>query len=450
MRLGLKDKKATLDLAEQVRANATAPARARRFSLDPRVWLGALALSGSIAAERRTLPRDPTPADRKSFLPRDLMLSFLQARHDETRAEGGTPAPGAPVTAWTVTGAEFAEGVSASTGFDYHWATRFLAELTVHIVRRIGFRLPAGDPAVQPLAADARLVLVGDWGTGEGVALEVAAQMRKEIADAGDREVHVVHLGDVYYAGTRWEAQHRFLDHWPVPPEDATRVRSWCLNGNHDMYAAGEGLFGVILADPRFAGQRTEAGAPTSEFHLRNDAWDVVGLDTSFRFRIRDVRGGTGFLTGRQQRRLADRTSLPGRRVMLLSHHQPFTRTGPGPTGVVDVGNLLAATAGLRRTKGVAAWFWGHEHRLYAYGARAGVRYGTCLGHGAVLETPMAADEAGPGEAEYPATFTDADGDRWRMPGFAVVDLDGPTATVRYLDKDGRQWREPDVLAPES
>src|SRR5689334_9279691 len=73
--------------------------------------------------------------------------------------------------------------------------------------------------------------------------------MRREIDAAGGREVHVVHLGDVYYAGTRWEARHRFLDHWPVRQDEVDQVRSWCLNGNHDMYAAGEGLSDVILAD---------------------------------------------------------------------------------------------------------------------------------------------------------------------------------------------------------
>lgn len=40
----------------------------------------------------------------------------------------------------------------------------------------------------------------------------------------------------------------------------------------------------------------------------------------------------------------------------------------------------------------------------------------------------------GAAEAEFDATFTDSDGDAWRMPGFAVVDLVRPTATVRYID----------------
>ena len=35
-------------------------------------------------------------------------------------------------------------------------------------------------------------------------------------------------------------------------------------------------------------------------------------------------------------------------------------------------------------TKGVAAWFWGHEHTLSIYEPFAGLDRGRCLGHGAV------------------------------------------------------------------
>lgn len=424
----LLSKHRTLELAADVSATATSPRH--RISLDPRVWLGALALRRSVAAERKTLGSASSPQESKSYLPRDMALSYLQAQQEE----------------WTATGVKFAEGASLAHGFDYHWVTSFLTELTVHLVRRVFFRLPHVPPRTAALADDARLILVGDWGTGEGAAIAVAQQMRKQIDAAGTREVHVVHLGDVYYAGTRWEAHHRFLDHWPVRPDEAPRVRSWCLNGNHDMYSAGEGLFQTILTDARFGRQRTENDAPTSEFHLRSAQWDVVGLDTSWKFRLADVRGGTGHLQPRQTRWVRARLDGSTRRRLLLSHHQPFTDREAG-AGVVDLGNLLAATAALREGPGIDAWFWGHEHRLITYGARSGIRYATCMGHGAVLEEPARATALPvDGEAEFRATFRDADGDEWRMPGFAVVDLDGASATVRYLDMNGEPWGTPTVL----
>lgn len=436
----LLNKSNTLELASRAGSTVTASLRGRT-SLDPRVWLGSLALRGSIATERRTLRHTgtSTPQDRRSYLPRDMVLSYFQARHDERAA-------GDPVTdEQTVTGVKFAEGASLTHGFDYHWVTEFLKELTTHLVRRVLFTLPRDAPRTVTVTPDARIILVGDWGTGEGVALDVAAQMRNQIDAAGEREVHVVHLGDVYYAGTRWEARHRFLDHWPVRSEEAGRVRSWCLNGNHDMYSAGEGLFEVILADDRFAHQRTERDRVTSEFHLRNDHWDIVGLDTSWKFHLTDIRGGAGHLQPRQSRRLVDRLTGSGRRRMLLSHHQPFTDRDDG-AGVVPVGNLLEATSALREGPEIDAWFWGHEHRLITYRARHGVRYASCMGHGAVLEEPAKAPATEAGEAEFRATFTDSEGDRWRMPGFTVVDLDGPTATVCYIDMHGRPWRAPDLL----
>lgn len=407
-------------------------------SLNPRVWLGALALHRSIATERKTQSLATNPSDRKSYLPRDPVLSYLQARQDEqTTAEVDDQR--------TITGVRFAEGVGAGRGFDYHWVADFLKELTAHLVRRVFFTLPRDTPRTVTIAPDARIVLVGDWGTGEGAALAVAAQMRNQIDAAGDREVHVVHLGDVYYAGTRWEARHRFLDHWPVRPVEASRVRSWCLNGNHDMYAAGEGLFDVILTDDRFSHQRTERARPTSEFHLRNDDWDIAGLDTSWKFRLTDIPGSVGHLQPRQRRWLTARLSGTQRRRILLSHHQPFTDRENG-AGIVPTGNLLDMTGPLRADRGIDAWFWGHEHRLITFGARNGIRYATCMGHGAVLEEPVKTAPTGEGEAEFLATFTDSDGDRWRMPGFAVVDLAGPSATVRYLNMFGEPWREPDKL----
>jgi hypothetical protein len=32
------------------------------------------------------------------------------------------------------------------------------------------------------------------------------------------------------------------------------------------------------------------------------------------------------------------------------------------------------------------------------------------------------------------------------MPGLTVVDLDGPTARVTYVEMDGEVWREPDTV----
>jgi len=407
----------------------------------PLVGVGSLLLRRAVRAEQQTMPPEAGPSDRKSYIPRDMMLSLFQAEHEEhlERARPDqvtTAAEPQPMASRSVP--PFSEG----HGIDLGFVIGFLRSLPGNLFRRVFFRLPASSPRPRTLSEDARIVVVGDWGTGEGLAVDVADQMRDAIAAAGDREVHVVHLGDVYYAGTRTEARTRFLDHWPVGPGDADRYASWCLNGNHDMYSAGEGLTRVILTDPRFAAQRTSRGVVSTEFVLVNRYWSLIGLDTSWKYRWRDPRGGSGHLGRRQMRWVRRHVGADdGRRTVLFSHHQPFT-VGENDDGLEPRGNLLARTAALRRAGRLTAWFWGHEHKLIAYGARHGIGYATCMGHGAILEAPAEHRIDG----EFPATFTDPEGLVWRTPGFAVLDLDGPRMRVRYLDRTGRPWRLDDVL----
>ena len=408
-----------------------------RRVVDPFLGLGSLLLRRAVHAEQKTVSDQPSQSDRKAYVPRDMLLSLFQAEHEEHLVREH-PEQLTPAAHPQPMGSHSVEPFSEGRGIDPGFVVGFLRSLPVHLLRRVFFRLPPGQPRQHPLPDRARIVVVGDWGTGEGLAIEVAARMHDAIACAGDREVHVVHLGDVYYAGTRTEARTRFLDHWPVAVGE--KHPSWCLNGNHDMYSGGEGLTGVVLTDPRFAAQRTTRGSVTSEFLLANRHWSLIGLDTSWKFRWRDPRGGAGHL-GRRQIRWVSRhlQAHPEQRAVLFSHHQPITY---GEHGVESEGNLLDRTRALRDAGQVAGWFWGHEHKLIAYGAHDGIGYATCMGHGAILEAP--AEHPHPGE--FDATFTDPDGLSWRMPGFAVLDLDGPTIRVRYIDKAGCPWRPDDVL----
>ena len=68
-------------------------------------------------------------------------------------------------------------------------------------------------PAAHAISDSARLVVVGDWGTGLPRARAVASYMAEEVADAlaHGREAHVIHLGDVYYSGLPSEIQRHVL-----------------------------------------------------------------------------------------------------------------------------------------------------------------------------------------------------------------------------------------------
>ena len=129
------------------------------------------------------------------------------------------------------------------------------------------------------LADRSRLVIVGDWGSGLPRAQQVAQHMRVAIDHgiADGRQVHAIHLGDVYYSGFAREYKNRFLRYWPVREDEADTVYSWSLNGNHDMYSGGHGYFKTLLADPRFACQQR-----SSWFSIENKHWRIVGIDTAW------------------------------------------------------------------------------------------------------------------------------------------------------------------------
>jgi hypothetical protein len=294
---------------------------------------------------------------------------------------------------------------------------------------------------------DARIVVVGDWGSGLPRARAVAGYMAEEVTEAlaGGRPVHVVHLGDVYYSGDPDEIRRRVLAEgmWPVSADQCRAgAGSWALNGNHDMYGGGWGFFETLLGDARFARQRSPDGQPTSFFRISTPSWDLVGLDTSWDPRVL-CKGLTGGLADPQGDVLRGWAAESERRLMLLSHHQFVTAYDPGDIGTV-IGSKLQPLLASRR---IAAWLWGHEHRCMSFdGKDTGIPFTSCIGHGGIPipASPDGARIPPPGLWQIPMP-----GDRngvfeenaktWNKFGFAVVDLAGPKATIRYRDDEGIQ-----------
>ncbi len=289
----------------------------------------------------------------------------------------------------------------------------------------------------EDVADDARLVVVGDWGTALPRARAVAARMRERIAEAvgAGRQVHVIHLGDIYYSGLETEDRRRFLDPWPVTPEQAgAGVTSWSLNGNHDMYSGGFGYFGTVLGDPRFRHQRSPDGEPTSFFRLRSPSWDFIGLDTAWDTDVTSA-GQVAVLQDPQGGYVARTAAGSARRLVLFSHHQLVSFYDKS-----DLGSTLPAKlAPVLNAGRVTAWWWGHEHRAITYQAARGVRYPRCLGHGSVPVLP----DPGPPPGSTPAiTWRSTrtvreDGQHRTRFGFAVLDLQPDRIDAAYVDDDG-------------
>lgn len=302
--------------------------------------------------------------------------------------------------------------------------------------KRQPYRKPS--PLVK-IGDKARIVIAGDWATGHERAQHIARMMHKCLEDAAkDQDCHAVHLGDIYFSGLPDECANRFLQYWPSQP--ASKVKHWCINGNHDMYCDGDGYFQVVLANPRFAAQRY-----SSNFAFGNDRWQFIGLDTAYEeWRL------TSKETGDQVKWATDLIEqAPNAKRVLLSHHQPWSDyEGNTPK---KAGTVAADAAPLMADGKTAAWLWGHEHRCAIYnplqpaGWANKLPFGSCIGHSGVPCKPT--KKAGKNTrhvltdalGEIPGNF----GETYGLMGFAVIDVDGDQAEIRYYHEN-----DPDMQSP--
>lgn len=250
------------------------------------------------------------------------------------------------------------------------------------------------------------IALVSDWGGGNDAARAVASQIKARQPD------HAIHLGDIYYAGTKHEINNRFLNMWDFWSTPATPGRSFALNSNHEMYGGGHGYFKTTIKALK---------QPASYFSLSNKHWRFIGLDTGYvdhDLNAEQLDWLGGQLTG-------------SAKTILLSHHQPFSAFAGG-----DPGAKLRARVKPFFDK-IHGWFWGHEHLCVTYGKHLGIN-GRCIGHGCIpYEVPTSSNDV-------PITWID---DRKQpngrgMHGFALLTLDGANMQVEYVDQDGHVARK--------
>ena len=311
------------------------------------------------------------------------------------------------------------------------------------------FVKPPDEPTA--IADTAEVILVGDWATALPQALNVARAIRARLQDGSQVERHVIHLGDTYYCGLREEYEHRFLAHWPV---DAGSVASsWSLNGNHDMYSGGHGYFETLLSDGRFHGQQG-----SSNFVLRNNYWQLVGLDSAHQ------AADDPSLSEEQKRWLRQTVNQEGtrsRQTVLLSHHQAFTAFGDTTVS----GKLAADVTSALSGASVAAWLWGHEHRCTVYETDVTAkdyehvaRYTATVGHGGVPQllgidgrptTTVEDDLLSPdgGGWQFDGRYT-VDEDTWALGGYAVLSFDHQRLEATFFDELGALRHGPTAIEP--
>ena len=276
------------------------------------------------------------------------------------------------------------------------------------------------DPTIAtPLGAKVRLAIVGDWGTGQLAARTVLSQIKDK------NPAVVIHLGDVYYSGTQYEFDNYFSAVWSqvfgaAPGSGSTRLFN--LSGNHDMYSGGQAYYKLL----------DTINQPASFFCLQNDDWQFLAMDTGLHDSNPVGLGQTPtFLDPDEAEWVCGKVKGQGnRKTILLSHHQLFS-------GYEKIGDSPVNQSLRKQLQDVLSeitmWLWGHEHDLVIFDKYQGV-YGRCIGHGAF---PVGIDEPKPpilpGVPVNAEVKLDKDVSSYRH-GFAIMDLDGPTAQIAYYE----------------
>jgi hypothetical protein len=281
------------------------------------------------------------------------------------------------------------------------------------------------------LDANTKLAIIGDWGTGGDVAINLLKEVAKFSPDV------LLHLGDVYYAGTQFEAQTNFLDICRNVLGDNARLFSMC--GNHDMYSGGGGYYWLV----------DQIRQQASYFCLQNANWQFLAMDTGHNdndpFTVatnmtRLVQDGAWH----EEDWLLDKINLAGnKKTVLLSHHQLFSPFGSvgNANGGPSAYNLNLRTTFQAVMSKIAWWFWGHEHTLAIFDPYMNLQRGRCVGASAV---PVFTNQQSYSNAAGLQTYGGAPLPTWNIQGqlgnngqsynncFAIMTLTGPSATVDY------------------
>jgi hypothetical protein len=254
--------------------------------------------------------------------------------------------------------------------------------------------------------------ILGDWGTGEPVAQSVINALAAMDVD------FIIHVGDVYYAGTQDEVQTNYLGQIANARQSQSHsnVPVYNMPGNHDYYTKGAAFYSALASvntGTAFRGSSSPAPVQQASFFVLKNSWlQLQAMDTGYNDSdLFKVAHDTTYL---QSDELAwhlyqlNAASQAKRTVFLFSHHQPWSRflaigTGSDSAAMskVSYNERLATQLDGVPIGTVAAWFWGHEHVLEVYDQNAiaqsqvntngpslssvfpWVPYGACIGYSA-------------------------------------------------------------------
>jgi len=258
------------------------------------------------------------------------------------------------------------------------------------------------------LPSTCKVLMIGDWGTHMTDNVAMLRQALKTFTPDA-----VIHLGDVYYSGTRHECMRNVVAVMDALVDQLRIQRPpfFTLPGNHDYYSGGRGFYEMIR---RVNASLPGCGQQASYFCLRtaDDHWQFLGMDTGFNDRKPTHHQAPMLVTSEAAWHRDKLDHFPGTTI-LLSHHQLFSAKQ-----VLSAGSRPWLNENLQATfepyfDRIGAWFWGHEHNLIIFkdnqdfpGATRALRKGRLVGCSAYEET-LAENPFAVNEACKPVAFMD-------------------------------------------
>ena len=264
--------------------------------------------------------------------------------------------------------------------------------------------------------SDPTIGIIGDWGGGryqeDGANGKVPSPAERVLADVSKQPLdYLIHLGDVYYAGTdgkvRFDAQSaseeqdNLVELWP----DQGTGRNYTLNSNHEMYGAAQGYFQTALNNPKPLFHHQQGSSffalryPLDPNAGKGDSWLVLGLDSAY---FSDTKNGPKmYMEGaigadklfsqddkKQIKAIEQVCTGHSGPIMVMTHHNPCDT-------ITTQTNVLYDQVVKAIGRAPTMWIWGHVHNCIVYNQMvieadkqgpviSSITKSRCCGHGAV------------------------------------------------------------------
>lgn len=245
----------------------------------------------------------------------------------------------------------------------------YIALVNFFVPRSLYFRKAQESKSYQYPLQD-KFIIFADAGTNDKYLANTCKAMLNLQAE------QYIHLGDIYYAGTKAECK----DFVKYTAELRNKGELWCIPGNHEYISSGQGFFEEVLAVCGKNKHIKKQEQETSFFALVSQKYKVlvVALDTGYKC--------TNFTMPPASEQMDDSTKLdksqyawlqktmaeyPTYRVLVLTHHpvcsDKWDKRFFNYTLYSQVVGDQATSDSSIGSRQITAWLAGHDHRCVVY-----------------------------------------------------------------------------------